>query len=163
MRYRLALAILGGLVGCGGNGAGVTSGPDMATAPLVGKLCTDARADAWTLPIHKTSEKGTFAVTLMASQAPVPVIGDNHTTWTVQVADPNGAPLAGATLTATPYMPDHHHGTSVPAAVTPAATAGQYTIEPLYFFMAGYWQITIAITAGDVSDSVVFSLCLTDA
>ena len=179
MQWRLALTlttVVGAISGCGGAAKSGTStpmtGPDMS-APIVGMLCTDARADNWQLPIAKTSEGGAYKVTLMSSAAAIPVIGDSTTTWTIAVADATtGAAISGATITVLPWMPDHGHGTSVRAVVTENAGApGQYALEPLYFFMAGYWTVTLTIdsasTAGDAdggaSDKVVFSLCLTDA
>jgi hypothetical protein len=70
--------------------------------------------------------------------------------------------VSGATITVKPWMPDHGHGTSAQALVTPSATTGQYVIDPLYLFMAGYWTVTLTITSGSVTDTVVFSLCLAD-
>jgi YtkA-like len=162
--------------GCGGTGK-TTSGQaaaDLAvtTLPTVGMLCTDARADNWQLPLTKPTASGALKVTLLSSQAGVPVIGDSKTTWTLAVADATtGAPLTGAALGVLPWMPDHGHGTSVKAVVTESAsTPGQYALEPLYFFMAGYWTVTITVhdagvaaADGGAADSVVFSLCLTDA
>ncbi|HWE28725.1 MAG TPA: FixH family protein [Polyangia bacterium] len=170
-------AVVGCVSGCGGADKSGTStqmtGADMSTPPVVGMLCTDARADNWQLPIAKTSESGAYKVTLMSSAAAIPVIGDSTTTWTIAVADATtGAAVSGATISVLPWMPDHGHGTSVHAVVTEVAGApGQYALEPLYFFMAGYWTVTLTIdsastagaTDGGASDKVVFSLCLTDA
>lgn len=169
-----ALALAGSSVsGCGGSGQTKSSqtAVDMAAAtqPIVGMLCTDARADDWKLPLTKPTASGALKVTLLASQADIPVIGDSMTKWTIAVADATtGAPVTGAPVSVLPWMPDHGHGTSVKAVVTEdAATPGQYALEPLYFFMAGYWTVTITINGGSAdggaADSVVFSLCLTDA
>jgi hypothetical protein len=161
MMQRLGSFILAGLViGCGGDRI-TTSAHDMA---LVGKLCTpaDSRADAWKMPIAKMSEAGTFNVTMLKSEQNIPLIGDT-TKWTLQIADATGATISNAQVSVMPWMPDHHHGTTIKAAATPMATAGQYQIAPLYFFMAGYWQVTFTITTPTATDKVVFSLCLTDA
>ena len=179
-RICCALALAGSSVvagGCGGAGQ-TTSGQtatDMAVAtlPAVGMLCTDVRADDWKLPLTKPTASGALKVTLLSSQADVPVIGDSKTTWTIAVADATtGAPVTGAAVSVLPWMPDHGHGTSVKAVVTESAsTPGQYALEPLYFFMAGYWTVTITVNGGSAgtaadggaADSVLFSLCLTDA
>ena len=109
----LACALFGAAACGGGNGATPADmtplPPDFAGA--VGKLCTDARADAWTLPIAKPSANGTFTVTLMSSAASPPLIGD-LTDWTVKVVDASGAAVDGATITVKPWMPDHGHGTT---------------------------------------------------
>jgi hypothetical protein len=172
-----AIALVGvalGASGCGGSGnKPPAAGADMAVAPTVGLLCTDARADEWKLPLTKTTPSGAMKVTLLSSQASVPVIGDSKTTWTIAVQDAaTGAPVVGAAVSVLPWMPDHGHGTSVKAVVTETA-GGQYAMEPLYFFMAGYWTVTVTIDAagtsgaggadGGAADSVVFSVCLTDA
>ena len=46
--------------------------------------------------------------------------------------------------------------------MTAAGAPGQYEVAPLYLFMAGYWTITLTITVGTVTDSVVYSLCLAE-
>jgi hypothetical protein len=167
-RFAISFLLLAPLMGaCGGGGA--TGGADMTAGPAdfagaVGKLCTDARADAWTLPIAKTSANGKFAVTLLSSAASPPLIGD-LTEWTVQVGDAaaSGAPIDGATIDVKPFMPDHGHGTDAVAHVMPGSAAGQYAITPLYLFMAGYWTVTLTITNGAVTDTVVYSVCLSDS
>jgi hypothetical protein len=60
-------------------------------------------------------------------------------------------------------MPDHGHGTDGIANVTAASAPGQYTVDPLYLFMAGYWTITVNITNGATTDQVVYSVCLSDS
>ncbi len=159
MMQRLAVAFLVAVAGCGGSGKPAPM-PDMA--PAVGLLCVDARADSWALPIVKTSKNGAFQVTLVASAASPPIIGD-LTTWTLQVADTQGTMVDNAAIAVKPWMPDHGHGTDVKATVSAGDAPGQYKITPLYLFMAGYWTITFTITNGaGVSDSVVYSVCLSD-
>jgi len=166
MKHALAISFLAVTLGaCGGSGNGgaadMTMGPsDFAGA--VGKLCSDARADSWTLPIAKKSANGVFTVTLLSSAASPPLIGD-LTEWTVQVADGNGAMVSDAMIDVKPWMPDHGHGTDAVAHVMAASSPGQYAITPLYLFMAGYWTVTLTITVGAVSDTAVFSLCLADS
>lgn len=62
-----------------------------------------------------------------------------------------------------PWMPAHHHGTTVLASVSPDATPGQYTVTPLYLFMAGYWTVTLTLTSGSTTDTVAYSVCLSDS
>jgi hypothetical protein len=164
MKRAVAISFVALWLGCGGSN---NTAQDMTPGPpdfegAVGKLCTDARADAWTLPIMKTSANGSFKVTLLSSAASPPLIGD-LTEWTVQVADASGAMVDGATIAVKPWMPDHGHGTDAVAHVMAAGMPGQYAITPLYLFMAGYWTVTLTITMGTVTDTVVYSLCLSDA
>ena len=165
MKYRLAISFLALLGACGGTNQGaadMTPAPPTDIAGVVGMLCADARADRWDLPIAKPSKNGAFNVSLLTSAQSPPVIGD-LTTWTLQIADDKGAMVDDATITVKPWMPDHGHGTDAVANVTPASTAGQYTVAPLYLFMAGYWTITFTITNGAVTDTVVYSVCLADS
>jgi YtkA-like len=156
-----------GLTACGGSDN--KSAPDMTMAPptdlegAVGKVCSpfDTRTDVWTLPIAKMSANGSFAVSLLTSTKSPPLIGD-LTSWTLQIADPQGAMVTGATITIKPWMPDMGHGTSAEALMTAGDTPGQYVIAPLYLFMAGYWTVTLTITSGTVTDTVVYSICLAD-
>lgn len=165
MKQTLAISFLAcALAACGGSNSAPA---DMTAAPIdfqgaVGHLCNDARADAWTLPITKPSTSGTLHVTLLSSAQSPPLIGD-LTAWTLQIADDKGAMLDGATITAKPWMPDHGHGTDAPAHVTPSGAPGQYTVTPLYLFMAGYWTITFTINSGSSSDTVVYSVCLSES
>ena len=127
MKRPLALSLVALVLGaCGGSNNNTPQ--DMAQGPAdfqgaVGVLCTDARADKWTLPIMKPSANGSFAVSLMSSAASPPLIGD-LTTWTVQVADAQGAMVDGTTIAVKPWMPDHGHGTSAEALVMPGGATG---------------------------------------
>ena len=164
MHQRFAVSLLALLGGCGGgsnHAADMTAAPADLTA-LIGTLCNDARADPWQLPLTKPSQHGAFRVSLLASAASPPLIGD-LTTWTLQIADSQGALVDAATIAVEPWMPDHKHGTDAVAHVTPAGTPGQYRVTPLYLFMAGYWTITITITNGAASDTVVYSVCLSES
>ena len=78
----------------------------------------------------------------------------------LSVTDMGGAPL-DATITVTPMMPDHGHGTPVEAVVTPSAdTPGEYEISPINLFMAGLWEVTLDLDLSEASDSVVFAFCV---
>jgi YtkA-like len=153
------------ILGCGGGGAAM-SGPDLSLPASTdlsvgGTLCSDPRADPYMANFTKPSAKGTFNVTLVESVPGPPAIGND--TWTLLVKDASGAAMSGATITVKPWMPDHGHGTSVNATITPAAADGTYTVTPLYLFMAGLWQITFTITSSTgATDQVVFSYCLAE-
>jgi len=87
-------------------------------------------------------------------------------TWTIETdRAATGTPVDGMSITVSPYMPDHRHGTT--AVGVTAAGAGTYTINPLNLYMAGYWEITFNLTdpsAGDapVTDSAMFPICVPD-
>ena len=59
----------------------------------------------------------------------------------LQIADEaSGAPIDGLTLTATPWMPAHGHGTSVVPTATSSGD-GRYTLSNVALYMPGAWQI----------------------
>ena len=119
----------------------------------------ETRKDAFAVGLHKhgVAESLDFAV-VSTTPAP-PARGDN--TWVVQVnAIASAAPVAGATVTATPFMPDHSHGTPIKVNVVATPTAGQYQLSPINLWMPGYWEITIHAAQGAADDSAVFKLCL---
>ena len=167
MRHRLhcGLFVFVATIGCGGPAS--TPAPDLSPPPssdlaVGGTLCSDPRADPYMANLTKPSAKGTFQVTLVDSVPGPPAIGND--TWTLQITDASGAATTGATITVKPWMPDHGHGTSVNATVTPAGANGTYTVTPLYLFMAGLWQLTFTITStSGATDQVVFSYCLAEA
>lgn len=96
-------------------------------------------------------------LTLTAMSPSAPEKGDNA--WTVQVTGPTVV-----SVEATPFMPEHGHGTS-PASFMGVATGepGTYTVSEMPFFMAGLWEVTV--TATDSEDNVyegIFEHCLED-
>ena len=141
------------VVGCGGGDQ--NNNPDGAFIGCVG--ATDI--DAYSAGMMKTGKSGKLSVELVSSDPGPPIKGINK--WNVLVKDAAGAPLDGAAIKVTPYMPAHRHGTQVDAVVTPAS-GGVYNIAPLYLYMAGVWQTTLDVTSSDgaTTDSVVFSFCI---
>jgi hypothetical protein len=138
----------------------------MVIVPIPSACANDPRADAYKAGMQKPSENGNLLVTLLESQPGPPAIGNNS--WTIAVQDAV-APDSGSaerndlSISAVPWMPDHGHGTSIVPTVTPKGSDGQYTINPLYLFMAGLWQVTLHMSAtgpAQVTDQVVFSFCL---
>lgn len=157
-RATSVLAVALGVVvgGCG------SSQP--ASPPVTGDGSTlyscdmETRAQPYMAGMTQTSLKGDYVATLVASVPAPPAKGTD--TWTVQIADSGGALVDGLTMSATPFMPDHNHGTSVRAVVTDMG-GGTYEIAPLYLFMEGFWQITLALQpAAGTSDSVIFPVCI---
>lgn len=112
----------------------------------------ETRDDEFMVGLSKTGSALTVSF-VSANPAP-PALGDN--TWTVTLSDPD-ASITGAT----PFMPDHGHGTPVTAEVTPTGTPGEFTISPVNLFMAGLWEVTIdIITQAGTTDQVVFAFCV---
>lgn len=62
----------------------------------------------------------------------------------------------GLTLAVEPHMPSMGHGTATVPRVTPKGS-GTYQVDDLDLFMAGRWELRIAITGG-VADAAVVPL-----
>lgn len=135
--------------------------------------CTEeVRAAPYQPGMSVTSRDGRFVVKVLDSTwtdaagkvtSQPPAKGTN--VWTLEVDDvATSQPVDGLKIVATPRMPDHRHGTRT-VAVTPAGV-GLYTLNPLYLYMVGYWEITLDLTDAPGSptalapDSAMFHLCV---
>jgi hypothetical protein len=145
-------AVASALTGCGGD-------PPVAPPTQFASCAMDARAEQYTAGMERTGASNLMKMSLMVSDPAPPHKGTN--VWSLRVTDAQGAALSGATIGVLPWMPDHMHGTSVKAVVTPDGADGHYTVKPLYLFMAGLWEITFDITTtAGAKDSVVFRFCV---
>ena len=127
-----------------------------------GLACVEAkRGEDYHVNLEHPGAKGQLDFVLMSAMPAPPGFSDN--TWVVQInamsAGVVGAPAADASLTVTPFMPDHAHGT-LRVDVQPMPDAGQYKLSPITLWMAGLWEITIDATAGAAHDSTVYRFCI---
>jgi hypothetical protein len=165
MRKANTLCALAGLLGSLATGCGSSAPQPMPEQDgAVFAVCAnDTRGEAYTAGMSKAGKDGLLTVQLMSSVPGPPIKGNNA--WSITIKNNAGELVEGASIVVTPYMPDHSHGTSVRAVVTPMAEGG-YSIAPLYLYMAGLWQTTLQIQSaaeGDkpaVSDSVMFAFCV---
>ena len=160
---RLASALISAIsvlaaASCGGGGA-PGADADEALACM-----TSGRGDTYAVGLQHTGMNALYVFKLMSAMPAPP--GRNLNVWVIQISwEATGAPVTGASLTVTPFMPDHQHG---PGAYTPQvmeqqATPGQYQISDINTWMPGYWEITIdAKTPGTVpvEDTAVFKFCI---
>lgn len=77
-------------------------------------------------------------------------------TWIAEVKTASGAPVPNATITISGGMPAHGHGLPTNPQVTENLGDGRYRVDGMRFNMAGQWQLNLAITADDVTDTVTF-------
>ena len=72
----------------------------------------------------------------------------------IHIKDAGGKAVEGATIGILPWMPRMDHGTPYTSKITDLGEGKYRTNVPLT--MAGYWEITFTITAGDKTDSIKF-------
>ena len=124
--------------------------------------CVAAHRDEdYAVGLEHPGKSGQLDFKLMSATPAPPGFSDN--TWILQINAMSGgvvgAPATGATLTVTPFMPDHAHGT-LRVDVQPMPDAGQYKLSPITLWMAGLWEITIDVQAGSTRDSTVYRFCI---
>lgn len=115
-------------------------------------LCGTAMAD----DADWSSNNGLFVVRYQADIDPL-AINTLHG-WTLHLEDLAGAVVLGARIEASGGMPVHNHGLPTAPRITTELGNGDYRLEGLRFHMTGPWEITLNITAGGVSDTVVIAL-----
>ena len=78
----------------------------------------------------------------------------------VAIADAEGRPLDGATITIDGGMPQHGHGLPTRPRVTKQVGDGTYLIEGVRFNMGGWWEFKVAVDGAAGADTVTFNLAL---
>lgn len=138
-------------------------GTGSGEAPDAGFDCeVEQRDDVFVAGMEKTGTTG-MTFRLVSSDPAPPARNDNA--WVIEIEDAAGAPLEAADVEVTPFMPDHGHGTGIPAIVTPSSdVAGRYDVDPVNLFMPALWDITIRATpAGGTAadrDQGVYRFCI---
>lgn len=108
------------------------------------------------------SKSGALVDVAFVNSTPAPP-AKTENTWRLSITDQmTSSPVEGATLELIPTMPDHGHGTTKDAVITPVADMpGHYDASPVFLHMAGYWEVDMNITLSDgQSDSVMFNICV---
>ena len=148
MKYLVLIS----LAACGGGSSGTSDADDAVDCSTV------TGVDTFTVGLEKTGTAGAVDFKLM-SIAPAPVVRGNNT-WVVQLdAIADGSPMAGATVSATPFMPAHQHGSPITPVVMATANPGEYSISSINLWMPGVWTTTIALSAPS-ADRAVYSFCV---
>lgn len=106
----------------------------------------------------RVSDKQHFQIQFTSKLNPI-VINTMHA-WIVHIENSSGEPVVDAEVLVSGGMPEHDHGLPTRPRVTQNLGQGNYLIEGLKFHMGGWWQITLTIQQGTISDSVTFSLNL---
>lgn len=149
MRPVIALTVL--LAAC--------SGEDAHQDPDSYNCAEEKRDDEFVIGIEKTGQNGKLTFKLLDAMPAPPARGDN--TWVLQLTSQGAAaPVTGAAMVATPFMPDHNHGTPIQVVIEPMPSAGQYKLSPVNLWMPGLWRTTIEAQAGNDTDKAVFAFCI---
>jgi hypothetical protein len=150
----LSFVLASGLVGC--SSSSQSGAPNPADAQAIG--CNgDSRAQTYSADMGQAGTGGVFRF-ILADANPAPTSTGTEI-WTLKVVDASGSPVIGATFPVMkPWMPEHKHGTST-VTVT-SNHDGTYTLNPMYLFMAGLWEIDITAESGTKKDSTSFYFCL---
>ncbi|MBA3461645.1 MAG: FixH family protein [Deltaproteobacteria bacterium] len=119
--------------------------------------CAKETADEFVVGLQKTGT--VLDVRLMSATPAPPNRGDNE--WIIQVKTVSGAaPVTGATIEVTPFMPTHQHGTPVKATVESMPSAGEYKLKSVNLWMPGVWETTIEMMSSSGTDQVVYRFCI---
>jgi hypothetical protein len=145
----IAVALIG--ASCGKHAS------DLATG-VVAACADNTRADVFEQGLTKRGAHGQVQFKLLSASPAPPARGDN--TWVLELDSTAGRPITGAMIVATPFMPDHGHGSPSMVHVSELSTPGQYQLAPLNMWMPGYWETSVAAAAGDVRDTATFKFCV---
>ena len=113
------------------------------------------------LTLQHPSSQGKFVVR-MEPPAEGLAINEMHA-WQVRLATPEGQPVSQAKISFAGGMPQHGHGFPTKPRITGELTPGVYALEGMKFSMTGWWDMRLAIQAGDVTDRAVFNVIVDQA
>jgi hypothetical protein len=103
------------------------------------------------------AKQGTvMRVTFTDAEPAAPIRGINR--WTVALSE-GEAPVEAAMLSVKAWMPDHGHGSPQPVGIEEIGE-GEYVLDPVNLFMAGYWEITVTAEMDAVTDETMFPFCV---
>lgn len=150
MRTLLVLGLISILGACADDGHGDDTSYNCAA---------ETGDDEFVVGLAKVGVSDRLEFKLMSSDPAPPSRGDN--TWVLQLSTMAApvTPVTGASMTVTPFMPAHKHGSGETVIITPLTEAGQYKLEPVNMWMPGVWETTIQVS-GAAGDRVVFRFCL---
>jgi YtkA-like len=113
------------------------------------------------LTLQHASTQGKFVVR-MDPPASGPAINQMHA-WQLRLSTPDGSPVSQAKVSFDGGMPQHGHGFPTRPRVTREVGPGVYALEGMKFSMTGWWDMRLAIQAGETSDTAVFNVIVTDS
>ena len=130
----------------------------LASVLLLAACATPADLD---VTLQHASRQGKFVV-LMEPPDTGPAVNQMHA-WRIRLSAPDGTPVSQASMAFEGGMPQHGHGFPTRPRVTRELAPGVYALEGMKFSMTGWWDMRLAIQAGDASDTAVFNVIVTDS
>lgn len=105
-----------------------------------------------------TTQRDLFVVSYQSELEPMQI--NKLHAWIIHIENADGQAVEGAIVEAAGGMPLHNHGLPTRPRMTAEIGGGDYRLDGMRFHMAGVWEITLLIRAGETEDTVVISLTL---
>lgn len=163
MKKLIVLSLTTLVVACGGGDSKPTGQNTNTTQgsndsnTVANNTDSNTNSDTYADGLTKTGQMGKVQVMLANANPAPPDVGENS--WVIEVMDADGQPIDGVTVTVSPYMPAHGHGTT-PADYTGVTADGGLTeVGPFDLFMPGTWETTVKVE-GTVDDVATFTFDL---
>lgn len=157
MKSQLALTAAAAIwmaIGCGGD-----DDDDGANSPVDASTQAEVRCPAdipafyagETSGMEAMGENEEIKARLIAADRVPPARFAN--TWTVELMDAQGTPLADAEIVkACAFMTVHRHGLP-PRMIEPLDEPGRFELQALNFSMRGPWQVQLAVRSDSVPEA----------
>ncbi|HMI88043.1 MAG TPA: hypothetical protein VK550_28360 [Polyangiaceae bacterium] len=151
-----------GSAGSGNAGPSDAAPLDDAEGGFVSCTGPNEPVDIYQPNLTKAGKNGVLSFRVVESDIVPPGHGIN--TWTVKVMQVEGGAFTGDLL-GHAMMPDHTHPVTVQPEPAYDPDKGVYVVTPLYFFLSGYWRVTLtayqgSADAGVLLDMVDFNFCI---
>ncbi len=119
----------------------------------------ETRQDEFVIGLTKPGENSRLEFKLLSSDPAPPARGDNTLVLQLSTMAAPTTPVSGASMSVSPFMPDHEHPSGKAVKITPLTEPGQYQLEPVNLHMPGLWEVTVEVDGAN-SDRAVFRFCL---
>jgi len=158
--FTALLALL--VVGCGGSSSSTGAGSSGVDQQQQGLCANETRSTPFHVNLAEKSDSGNTTVTIVDAAPALPAMGkvsDKYNVWTLSVTDASGKPVTNASISISPYMPDHRHYSPITPVITSKGD-GTYVAESIEFSMEGFWQVVVTVKTGAASEDVLFPICV---
>lgn len=137
--------------GCAGPGSGAADGVDAAQSDAAQSVTAASDAAGWRAA---TTLDGATRVRWRGAAGAIPV----NALFELELElAAGGAPLEGAEVGVSAFMPDHGHGLNY-VPLTEELGGGRYRVDGLLFHMPGFWQLHVDVVRDGVASRASFDL-----